>query len=76
MEEIDQDDTELKKFRKTIEAAEKDGQKYIIFVVALPLVGAIGLSILGALNYNNNFPFGSMNEVIKTESIESQGLEG
>ena len=30
---------------------QKDARKYVIFVLALPVIGAIGLSIYGALNY-------------------------
>lgn len=30
---------------------QKDAKKYLIFVLALSLIGAIGLSIYGALNY-------------------------
>ena len=40
--------------RKRIQKQEKSGQKYLIFVVALPLIGVISLSILGALNFQYN----------------------
>ena len=36
---------------------QKDARKYVIFVLALPVIGAIGLSIYGALNYEFNLNF-------------------
>ena len=36
---------------------QKDARKYVIFVLALPVIGAIGLSIYGALNYAFNLNF-------------------
>ena len=36
---------------------QKDVKKYIIFVLALPLIGAIGLSVYGAVNYEFNLRF-------------------
>ena len=36
---------------------QKDARKYVIFVLALPVIGAIGLSIYGALNYALNLNF-------------------
>jgi len=36
---------------------QKDAKKYVIFVLALPVIGAIGLSIYGALNYALNLNF-------------------
>ena len=36
---------------------QKDARKYVICVLALPLIGAIGLSIYGALNYAFNLNF-------------------
>jgi hypothetical protein len=50
----DLDYLRIELLRKRIQEQEKSGQKYVIFVVALPLIGVIGLSILGALNYEYN----------------------
>ena len=36
---------------------QKDARKYVNFVLALPVIGAIGLSIYGALNYALNLNF-------------------
>ena len=36
---------------------QKDVRKYVIFVLALPVIGIIGLSIYGALNYAFNLNF-------------------
>ena len=43
----DLDDLRIEFLRKRIQEQEKKGQKYVIFVIALPLIGVIGLSILG-----------------------------
>ena len=43
----DLDDLRIEFLRKRIQEQEKSGQKYVIFVIALPLIGVIGLSILG-----------------------------
>ena len=40
-------DLRIEFLRKEIQEQEKSGQKYLFFVVALPLIGVIGLSILG-----------------------------
>ena len=36
---------------------QKDARKYVNFVLALPVIGAIGLSIYGALNFAFNLNF-------------------
>ena len=79
MEEFDrendkEENARLEIIRKNIDIAEKDLQKYLIFVVFLPLIGAIGLSILGALNYKQNFQFGSIKSPNEENLIESQQL--
>ena len=43
----DLDDLRIEFLRKRIQEQEKKGQKYVIFVIALPLIGVIGLSIFG-----------------------------
>ena len=77
---IEEDEQEqnirLEIIRKSIDIAEKELQKYLIFVVVLPLIGAIGLSILGALNYKHNFQFGSINSADEKHLIDSQELSG
>ena len=47
---------------------QKDVKKYVIFVLALPLIGAIGLSVYGALNYEFNLRFD------KTETLPSSNI--
>ena len=47
---------------------QKDVKKYIIFVLALPLIGAVGLSIYGALNYEFDLKF------VKTETLPSSNV--
>ena len=47
---VDLDNLRIDLLRKRIEEQEKSGQKYLIFVVALPLFGVIALSILGGLH--------------------------
>ena len=47
---------------------QKDVKKYVIFVLALPLIGAIGLSIYGALNYEFDLKFD------KTETLPSSNI--
>ena len=46
----DLDHLRIDLLRKRIQEQEKSGQKYLIFVVALPLFGVIALSILGGLH--------------------------
>ena len=46
----DLDHLRIDLLRKRIQEQEKSGQKYLIFVVALPLIGVIALSILGGLH--------------------------
>ena len=55
---------DLENIRKHLEERAKDGQKYFIFVVALPLIGALGLSLFGAMNYKYNFQFDTPTWVI------------
>ena len=55
--EEDQEDKIRKKVRKLLEKQAKDGDKYLKFVVALPLIGAIALSVLGAINYEYDLQF-------------------
>ena len=43
----DLDYLRIELLKKQIHKQEKGGKKYVIFVVALPLIGVIGLSILG-----------------------------
>ena len=43
----DLDYLRIELLKKRIQEQEKSGQKYVIFVIALPLIGVIGLSILG-----------------------------
>ena len=43
----DLDYLRIELLKKRIQEQEKSGKKYVIFVVALPLIGVIGLSILG-----------------------------
>jgi len=63
MQELDDEKAELssKVFsiekQKRFEEFQKDVKKYIIFVLALPLIGAVGLSIYGALNYEFDLQF-------------------
>ena len=47
---------------------QKDVKKYVIFVLALPLIGAIGLSVYGALNYEFKLRFD------KTETLPSSNI--
>ena len=46
--ESDQEEYDLKDIRKHLQKRAKGGQKYLIFVVALPLIGALSLSLYGA----------------------------
>ena len=46
----DLDHLRIELLRKRIQEQEKSGQKYLTFVVALPLIGVIALSILGGLH--------------------------
>ena len=43
----DLDYLRIELLKKRIQEQEKSGKKYLVFVVALPLIGVIGLSILG-----------------------------
>ena len=43
----DLDYLRIELLKKRIQEQEKSGKKYLVFVVALPLIGVIGLSIFG-----------------------------
>ena len=47
---------------------QKDVKKYVIFVLALPLIGVIGLSVYGALNYEFDLRFDN------TETLPSSNI--
>ena len=49
-ENKDLDHLRIDLLRQRIQEQEKSGQKYLIFVVALPLIGVISLSVLGGLH--------------------------
>ena len=55
--------------RKQLEKRAKDGEKYLIFVVALPLIGALGLSFFGAMNYKYNF--GAISTPVDTTQVDT-----
>ena len=48
---IEDEKTELSVFIEKQKIFQKDAKKYLVFVVALPLIGAIGLALYGALSY-------------------------
>ena len=75
MQELDDEKAELsgkvfsiEKQKRFVEF-QKDVKKYVIFVLALPLIGAIGLSTYGALNYEFNLQFD------KTETLPSSNIK-
>ena len=48
---IEDEKVELSVFIEKEKRFQKDAKKYLVFVVALPLIGAIGLALYGALSY-------------------------
>ena len=48
---IEDEKTELSVFIEKQKIFQKDAKKYLVFVVALPLIGAVGLALYGALSY-------------------------
>ena len=48
---IEDEKVELSVFIEKEKRFQKDAKKYLVFVVALPLIGAIRLALYGALSY-------------------------
>ena len=58
---VEDEKTELSVFIEKQKLFQKDAKKYIVFVVALPLIGAIGLALYGALSYEYGMNINQMN---------------